>query len=43
LLRRSRADPTQFAALFDRCFTALHGYAARRLGSPGGDDVAAET
>ncbi|MEV6305704.1 RNA polymerase sigma factor [Actinoplanes sp. NPDC051861] len=43
LLRRSRADGELFAALFDRYFTALHGYAARRLGGAGGDDVAAET
>jgi RNA polymerase sigma-70 factor, ECF subfamily len=43
VLVRSRADPECFAALFDRYFVALHGYAARRLGGPGGDDVAAET
>jgi RNA polymerase sigma-70 factor (ECF subfamily) len=43
VLRRSLADPAEFAALFDRYFTSLHGYAARRLGGSGGDDVAAET
>jgi len=43
LLRRSRVDAEWFATLFDRYFTALHGYAARRLGGAGGDDVAAET
>jgi RNA polymerase sigma factor (sigma-70 family) len=43
VLRRSLADPAEFAALFDRYFTPLHGYAARRLGGSGGDDVAAET
>jgi RNA polymerase sigma factor (sigma-70 family) len=43
LLRLSLADGERFATLFDRYFTALHGYAARRLGGPGGDDVAAET
>ena len=43
LLARSRADPECFAALFDRYFVALHGYAARRLDGTGGDDVAAET
>jgi RNA polymerase sigma-70 factor (ECF subfamily) len=43
LLTRSRADPECFATLFDRYFVALHGYAARRLGGVGGDDVAAET
>jgi RNA polymerase sigma-70 factor (ECF subfamily) len=43
LLARSHADPECFAELFDRYFAALHGYAARRLGGAGGDDVAAET
>ena len=43
LVTRSRADPDCFAALFDRYFAALHGYAARRLGGAGADDVAAET
>lgn len=43
LLRRSGVDAEWFATLFDRYFTPLHGYAARRLGGPGGDDVAAET
>ncbi|MFY1670064.1 RNA polymerase sigma factor [Plantactinospora sp. WMMB334] len=39
---RSRSDPECFAAIFDRYFTALHNYAARRLGRAGADDVAAE-
>jgi len=43
LLTRSRSDPESFSTLFDRYFTALHGYASRRLGGTGGDDVAAET
>jgi RNA polymerase sigma factor (sigma-70 family) len=43
VLIRSRADPEHFSTLFDRYFTALHGYASRRLGGAGGDDVAAET
>ena len=43
LLMRSRVDAEWFATLFDRYFAALHGYAARRLGGAGGDDVAAET
>ncbi|MFG2044028.1 RNA polymerase sigma factor [Dactylosporangium sp. NPDC048998] len=42
LVLRSRSDPGRFAILFDRYFTALHNYAARRLGSAGADDVAAE-
>lgn len=43
LLTRSLSDPESFSTLFDRYFTALHGYASRRLGGAGGDDVAAET
>ncbi|GAA1630036.1 RNA polymerase sigma factor [Actinoplanes couchii] len=43
LLWRSRGEPECFAQLFDRYFAVLHGYAARRLGRAGGDDVAAET
>jgi RNA polymerase sigma-70 factor (ECF subfamily) len=43
LVRRSLAEPDRFAELFDRYFTQLHAYAARRLGRAGGDDVAAET
>ncbi|MFC6878691.1 MULTISPECIES: RNA polymerase sigma factor [Actinomadura] len=36
-------EPEAFAALFDRYYTAIHGYAARRLGHGLADDVAAET
>ncbi|WP_341770194.1 RNA polymerase sigma factor [Actinomadura darangshiensis] len=43
ILRRSRHEPECFAALFDRRYTAIHGYAARRLGGGLADDVAAET
>ena len=43
LLTRSLRDPECFSTLFDRYFAALHGYASRRLGGAGGDDVAAET
>ncbi|WP_433790049.1 RNA polymerase sigma factor [Actinoplanes sp. CA-252034] len=42
-LLRSRTEPECFAALFERYFAALHGYASRRLDGAGGDDVAAET
>lgn len=43
ILRRSRHEPECFAALFDRHYAAIHGYAARRLGRGLADDVAAET
>ncbi|TDB91878.1 sigma-70 family RNA polymerase sigma factor [Actinomadura sp. 7K534] len=43
ILRRSRHEPECFAVLFDRHYTAIHGYAARRLGAGPADDVAAET
>ncbi|WP_030170755.1 RNA polymerase sigma factor [Spirillospora albida] len=40
---RSRHEPAAFADIFHRHFTAIHGYAARRLGTDAADDVAAET
>ncbi|MCP9954207.1 RNA polymerase sigma factor [Actinomadura madurae] len=43
IVRRSRHEPECFAALFDRHYAAIHGYAARRLGRGLADDVAAET
>ncbi|MQY03297.1 RNA polymerase sigma factor [Actinomadura macrotermitis] len=43
VIGRSRREPEAFAALFDRHYTAVHGYAARRLGPALADDVAAET
>ncbi|TDD90499.1 RNA polymerase sigma factor [Actinomadura rubrisoli] len=43
IIGRSRREPECFAALFDRHYTAIHGYAARRLGPGLADDVAAET
>ncbi len=43
VLARSRADPERFAVLFERYFTPLHMYVARRLGGAASDDVAAET
>lgn len=43
LIRASQDDPECFAAVFDRYYDAIHGYAARRLGMSLADDVAAET
>ncbi|MFD0682921.1 RNA polymerase sigma factor [Actinomadura fibrosa] len=43
VIQRSRHEPECFAVLFDRYYTAIHGYAARRLGPALADDVAAET
>ncbi|WP_433477664.1 RNA polymerase sigma factor [Spirillospora sp. CA-142024] len=43
IVRRSRYEPECFAALFDRHYPVIHGYAARRLGRGLADDVAAET
>jgi len=42
LIRRSLADAEQFAHLYDRHATALHRYAARRLGAEAAEDVVAE-
>ena len=43
IIRRSRLEPECFAAIFDRYYIQIHGYAARRLGHSLADDVAAET
>ncbi|MBO2450444.1 RNA polymerase sigma factor [Actinomadura barringtoniae] len=43
IIRRSWHEPESFAALFDRYYDPIHGYAARRLGGGLADDVAAET
>ena len=43
IIGRSIRDPECFAAVFDRHFTAIHGYVARRLGQGLADDVASET
>ncbi|QFG25184.1 RNA polymerase sigma factor [Actinomadura sp. WMMB 499] len=43
IVRRSVAEPECFSVLFDRHYTAIHGYASRRLGPTLADDVAAET
>ena len=42
LIRRSEAEPEQFAALFRRHSGALHRYVARRLGSHVAEDIVAE-
>jgi len=43
IIRLSRHEPEAFAALFDRYYDPIHGFAARRLGGGLADDVAAET
>ena len=42
LIRRSEAEPEQFAALFRRHSAALHRYVARRLGLDAAEDIVAE-
>ncbi|GAA3812078.1 RNA polymerase sigma factor [Streptomyces phyllanthi] len=43
VIARSRDEPEQFAALFDRYADAVHRYAARRLGPEAAEDLMAET
>ncbi|MGN9838398.1 RNA polymerase sigma factor [Nonomuraea sp. H19] len=43
IIEQSWREPERFAAIFDRYYPEIHGYAARRLGSSLADDVAAET
>ncbi len=43
LLRRSLDDPRAYAAIFERHFDALFGYAARRVGSQLAEEIATET
>jgi RNA polymerase sigma factor (sigma-70 family) len=43
VIANSRHDPEWFSVIFDRYFTAIHRYAAARLGPAAADDVAAET
>ncbi|MCW2936555.1 MAG: polymerase subunit sigma-70 [Actinomycetia bacterium] len=40
---RSLDSPQDFAETFDRYFSEIHGYIARRLGTGVADDIAAET
>ena len=42
-IERSRREPEQFAALFDRHAPRIHRYVARRVGRGIADDVVAET
>ncbi|MEV0383156.1 RNA polymerase sigma factor [Nonomuraea sp. NPDC050643] len=43
VIANSRDQPEWFSVIFDRYFTAIHRYAAARLGPGAADDVAAET
>lgn len=43
VIAHSRHEPEWFSMIFDRYFTAIHRYAAARLGAAAADDVAAET
>ncbi|MFD7711118.1 RNA polymerase sigma factor [Streptomyces sp. NPDC059786] len=43
VIERSRDEPEQFAALYDRYADAVHRYAARRLGPEAAEDLMAET
>lgn len=43
IIEQSWREPERFAAIFDRYYTEIHGYATRRLGADLADDVTAET
>ena len=43
VIERSLRDPEAFATLFERYAPQIHRYIARRLGSPGADDLLGET
>jgi RNA polymerase sigma factor (sigma-70 family) len=43
IIQRSVREPELFAAVFDRYYAQIHGYAARRLGASLADDTASET
>ncbi|SEG92223.1 RNA polymerase sigma-70 factor, ECF subfamily [Actinacidiphila yanglinensis] len=43
VIARSRDEPEQFAALFDRYADAVHRYVARRIGPETAEDLVAET
>lgn len=43
IIEQSWREPERFAAIFDRYYAQIHGYAERRLGRSLADDVAAET
>jgi RNA polymerase sigma factor (sigma-70 family) len=42
-LASSLREPDRFGIIFDRYFTEIHQYVARRLGRDAADDIAAET
>jgi RNA polymerase sigma factor (sigma-70 family) len=42
-IERSWREPDRFADVFDRHYSDIHGYVARRLGAGLADDLAAET
>ena len=43
IIRQSGREPERFADIFDRYYTEIHGYVARRLGPGLADDIAADT
>jgi RNA polymerase sigma factor (sigma-70 family) len=43
IIARSLAEPERFARVFDRHYSRIHAFAARRLGPGLADDVASET
>ena len=43
VIARSVSRPEAFGAIFDRHFTAIHAYLARRIGQSRADDLAAST
>lgn len=43
LVRRSLKDPALFGTIFDRHFTTIYGYLARRVGVVVADDLASQT
>jgi RNA polymerase sigma-70 factor (ECF subfamily) len=43
VIRRSLAEPQEFATIFERHFDALHGYARRRVGVQLAEEIATET
>lgn len=42
VIEQSLAEPERFAAIFDRYFSQIHHYVARRVGGKVADDLAAE-
>jgi RNA polymerase sigma-70 factor (ECF subfamily) len=43
IIARSRDEPEEFAAIFDRHAARLRGYVARRLGPDAADDIVSDT